>query len=137
MAALAVAVGRLRRMGTGISWALPSYEPSLTPPWVTKRSDDEDDPQRGVVTLDPLAPRAAAAVKIRALVAQRKSEAALSKLGVRVEHVRPGKRPVAASPLSPDGPTSTRGAGATPSPEPGSPALSLGPGSPEPSDRTP
>lgn len=92
--ALAQAVGRLKRLGTAVSWALPLFEPALTPPWITKeRGDEEDEAELNDQTaLDPSAPHAAEAVRIRALVSQRKAEQAIMKMGVRVEHVRPGYR---------------------------------------------
>jgi uncharacterized protein (DUF58 family) len=94
MSGLAVAVGKLRRSGTAVSWGLPSFEPGLLPPWAAEeRKDDEDRPQANDATaLGDTAPFAAEAVRVRALVAQRRSERDLVKLGVRVEHVRPGKR---------------------------------------------
>ena len=58
-----------------------------------KPPDDEDNPLGNDATeLDPLAPQAADAVRFRATVAQRKSEQALMKMGIRVEHVRSGFR---------------------------------------------
>lgn len=95
LAALGQAVGRIRRGGTLISWALPSFEPGLSAPWTREKKpedDDENGPPAGETALDPIAPIAASAVRARALVAQRRSERELVKLGVRVEHVRPGKR---------------------------------------------
>lgn len=91
---LASVVGRLRRLGTVVSWGLPLYEPGLTPPWVVQeQTDDENESGSNEATvLDPIAPQAAEAVKIRALVAQRRSEQGLMKMGIRVGHVRPGFR---------------------------------------------
>jgi uncharacterized protein (DUF58 family) len=87
-------IGRLRRSGTIVSWALPFYEPSLTPPWTSRTGNEDEDDTRppDMIALDASAPRVADAVRYRAVVAQRKAEAQLSKLGVRVGHVRPGKR---------------------------------------------
>jgi hypothetical protein len=87
-------IGRLRRSGTIVSWALPFYEPSLTPPWTSRTGNEDEDDTRppDMIALDATAPRVADAVRYRAVVAQRKAEAQLSKLGVRVGHVRPGKR---------------------------------------------
>ncbi|MBL9021854.1 MAG: DUF58 domain-containing protein [Myxococcales bacterium] len=95
-------IGRLRRSGTIVSWALPFYEPALTPPWTSRTPGDDEDDTRppDVVSLDPVAPSVADAVRFRAAVAQRRAEAQLSKIGVRVGHVRPGKRALGA-----DGPT--------------------------------
>ena len=91
---LAQVIGRLRRSGTIVSWALPFYEPALTPPWTSRGATDDEDDTRlpDVVSLDVVAPSVADAVRFRAAVAQRRAEAQLSKLGVRVGHVRPGKR---------------------------------------------
>jgi uncharacterized protein (DUF58 family) len=91
---LAQAIGKIRRIGTVVSWAMPLFDPGLTPPWVAKKPpDDEDNPLGNDATeLDPLAPQAADAVRFRATVAQRRSEQALMKMGIRVEHVRSGFR---------------------------------------------
>jgi uncharacterized protein (DUF58 family) len=90
---LAQSIGRLRRGGTVVSWALPYYDPALTPPWTETKPAEEDEPPAGDATqLDGQAHRVAEAVRIRANVAQRQAEASLAKLGVRVGHVRPGKR---------------------------------------------
>jgi uncharacterized protein (DUF58 family) len=93
-------IGRLRRAGSIVSWALPYYEPALTPPWTSRDgADDEDDVRPpDVIALDAGAPRVADAVRFRAVVAQRKAEATLSKLGVRVGHLRPGKRSLGEEP---------------------------------------
>lgn len=102
---LSSAVGRLRRMGTVVSWGLPLYEPGLTPPWVTtsERNDDETEPAPTETTkLDPIAKQAAEAVRIRAVVAQRRSEQGLMKMGIRVGHVRPGFRPQDRPPMTAD-----------------------------------
>ncbi len=94
LAGLGNVVGRLRRMGTVVSWGLPLYEPGLAPPWVAKEiTDDESEPGPVETTaLDDIAPQAADAVRIRAVVAQRRSEQGLMKMGIRVGHVRPGFR---------------------------------------------
>jgi len=94
MPGLAQAIGKIRRVGTVVSWAMPLFDPGLTPPWITEKPpDDEEGPAPIDATeLDPLAPQAADAVRFRATVAQRRSEAALMKMGVRVGHLRPGFR---------------------------------------------
>jgi uncharacterized protein (DUF58 family) len=94
LSGLGLAVGKLRRAGTAIYWGLPTFEPSLTPPWTAEAPRDEEDSPQGNdgTLLSELAPMAASAVRVRALVAQRRGERELSKLGVKVEHVRPGKR---------------------------------------------
>ncbi len=92
--ALAQVIGRIRRTGTTVSWGMPLFGPGLTPPWVVeRRTDDEDEPgPQDNSQLDPVAPLAADAVRIRATIAQRRAERELTKMGVRVEHVRPGFR---------------------------------------------
>ncbi|MBK8940243.1 MAG: DUF58 domain-containing protein [Polyangiaceae bacterium] len=94
MPQLSTVVGRLRRLGTVVSWALPLYEPGLTPPWVVRvPTDDEIEVGATEATaLDPIAPHAADAVRVRALVAQKRSEQGLMRMGIRVGHVRPGFR---------------------------------------------
>jgi hypothetical protein len=89
---LAQAVRRLRRLGTLIAWSLPTFEPSLAPPWrKPKLVDEELEVASDEPPFDAIAPHAAAAVQIRAAVAQRKSEAALLKMGVRVQRVKPAQ----------------------------------------------
>ena len=89
---LSQAIGRLRRQGTLIAWALPTFEPSLSPPWrKPKLVDDEIEVAGDEQPFDPIAPQAAAAVQIRAAVAQRKTEAALLKMGIRVQRVKPAQ----------------------------------------------
>jgi hypothetical protein len=94
MPQLAGVVGRLRRLGTVVSWGLPLYEPGLKPPWVARvPTDDEIEVGAGETTaLDAIAPQAADAVRVRAIVAQKRSQQALVKMGIRVGHVRPGFR---------------------------------------------
>lgn len=89
--ALAQVVGRLRRLGTHVSWSLPIFEPSLSPPWTaTKSTDEEESPTEPLY--DAVAPAAAAAVRIRSAVASKKAKVALTKLGIRVEHLRSAYR---------------------------------------------
>ncbi|NUP13662.1 MAG: DUF58 domain-containing protein [Polyangiaceae bacterium] len=94
MPQLAATVGRLRRLGTVVSWGLPLYDPGLRPPWVARvPTDDEIEVGASEATsLDPIATQAAEAVRIRARVAQKRSEQVLMKMGIRVGHVRPGFR---------------------------------------------
>ena len=94
MPAMAQVVGRLRRQGTHISWSMPIFEPALRPPWTSKspaEKDDEADASEALV-LDPIAPTAAAAVRMRAMASSKKAQQMLSKIGIRVEHVRSAYR---------------------------------------------
>lgn len=96
--ALGQAVRRLRRGGTLIAWALPAFDPSLTPPWrKPKLVDDEIEVATDDQVFDPVAPQAARAVQIRAAVAQRKAEIALQKMGVRVQRIKPAHLPARAA----------------------------------------
>lgn len=83
--ALQQAVGRLRRRGTLIAWALPDHEPSLvaTPSPPPPAGDDEPSLPPA---LGPSAASAAEAVRVRAIVAKRRAEDALTQMGVRIEH---------------------------------------------------
>jgi hypothetical protein len=70
---------------------LPIFEPSLSPPWTaTKSTDEEESPSEPLY--DAIAPAAAAAVRIRSAVASKKAKIALTKLGIRVEHLRSAYR---------------------------------------------
>ena len=92
--ALSQVVGRLRRQGTHISWSMPIFEPALRPPWTSKdatANDDEADASEALV-LDPIAPTAAAAVRMRAYASSKKAQQMLTKIGIRVEHVRSAYR---------------------------------------------
>ncbi len=91
---LGQAVRRLKRLGTVVAWALPSFDPGLAPPWAKPRpEDDEAEVAIDEQVFDPVAPQAARAVQIRAAVAQRKTEIALQKMGVRVQRVKPAHLP--------------------------------------------
>jgi hypothetical protein len=84
-------VTRLRRLGTQIAWSLPAFDQGLRPPFVERRKrDDEEDP--APPELDAVAPAAASAVRIRSDVAAKKSKAALTKMGIRVEQLRSAYR---------------------------------------------
>lgn len=101
---LVQAVRRLKRLGTVVAWALPSFEQGLTAPWSKpKPVDDEAEVAVDEQVFDAVAPQAAKAVQLRAAVAQRKTEAALHKMGVRVQRVKPAHLPAsrAAEPKPP------------------------------------
>ena len=91
---LTQAIRRLRRTGAFVAWALPTYDPSLSPPWhAPRRVDDEIEVDSGEPAFDKIAADAALAVRIRANVALKKSEHAIEKMGARVSRVRPAKPP--------------------------------------------
>ena len=73
---------------------MPLFESRLTPPWVApKPPDDEDNPLGNDATeLETRWLRKPPTCSLPGTVAQRKSEQALMKMGIRVEHVRSGFR---------------------------------------------
>lgn len=93
-AELQLAIRRLRKLGTLVGWALPSFDSSLSPPWHAPREvDDEIEVEKGEPAFDKVAPHAALAVRVRAQVVAKRAEDALAKMGVRVQRVRAAKPP--------------------------------------------
>jgi uncharacterized protein (DUF58 family) len=92
---LGEATRRIMRRGAMVTWSLPDLEPGLEAPWEdpTKKPEEPDEPPL-FPTPDPppwkeMAAIASEAVRVRAVVAGKRREKMLRKLGVRVVRLKP------------------------------------------------
>jgi hypothetical protein len=91
------ALRRILRRGASVTWSMPQLLPGLEPPWEdpTKKPEEPDEPPL-FPPLKPLewkemAAVASAAVRVRALVAEKRREKVLRKAGARILRLRPAE----------------------------------------------
>jgi len=89
------ALRRILRRGASVTWSMPQILPGLEPPWEdpTKRPEEQDEPPL-IPALKPeewkkMAEVASSAVRVRALVAEKRREKMLRKAGARILRLRP------------------------------------------------
>ncbi|HLM73252.1 MAG TPA: hypothetical protein VK459_11190, partial [Polyangiaceae bacterium] len=89
------ALRRILRRGASVTWSMPQLLPGLEPPWEdpTKKPEEPDEPPL-FPPLKPLewkemAAVASSAVRVRALVAEKRREKVLRKAGARILRLRP------------------------------------------------
>jgi uncharacterized protein (DUF58 family) len=107
--ALQAAIGRLRRRGSLVAWMLPDHVPSLVVPVAPSPPAGDDEPLPPPA-FGPAAASAAEAVKLRAVVARRRAEEALSRMGARIEHPKHRAARPALPPPEPSGEQKAEGA---------------------------